>query len=418
MARKRNLRVQLLFAAILPVVAFTFAFSLVVATVGFTAEDIVFRRMVARTADELARSWPDPSASVHLLPGVLAWRDASQIPAVVREQTDALPTGEHELHEVQLNGQRAEFFVAIREIAGRNDRLVVAQDVVQFEATESDAFVYWSVGIGVLLSMVVLAVSVRNCLRVLGALNQLELLADGDHGDGPEPPALEAFHDDEIGRIARQWKNARSRVLELLAKQKRFTRDASHELRTPLTAMRSSIELLETLPKSDDIARIVTRLRLATDEMLRLIQAFLWLARDESSSDSNESVQLARVIHQCVEDLPLVFRGGRERVSVDVVSTAEAQAPLAVVEIVVRNLILNALGHSGEGLVFVRLRGEDLVVRNRVCEESVEESGKGSFGFGLSIVTSLCERFGWELTVDPNQDGMFIVSVKFVCSPG
>jgi signal transduction histidine kinase len=413
MARKRNLRVQLLFAALLPVVAFTFAFALVVTTVGYTTEDIVFRRMVAGTADELAQSWPDSSPSVQLRPGIHAWRDSSQIPAVIRQQTDALPAGVHELYEVQINGQRAEFFVAIRELPGRNDRLVVAQDVVQFEATESDAFFYWSIGIGVLLSMVVLAVSVRNCLRVLGALNQLEILADYDHEDGHEPPALEAFHDDEIGRIARRWKSARDRVLDVLARQKRFTRDASHELRTPLTAMRSSIELLETLPKSDDIARIVARLRLATDEMLRLIQAFLWLARDEPSLDSNESVHLVRVIHRCVEELPLVFRGGRERVSVDMVGTAEAHAPLAVVEIVIRNLILNALGHSGEDQVFVRLREQHLVVRNRVCEDSVDDSCKGSFGFGLSIVTSLCERFGWELTVDPNQDSMFIVSVKF-----
>jgi signal transduction histidine kinase len=409
MARKRSLRVQLLFASLLPVVALTLAFALVVAAVGYTTEDIVLQRMVARTADELAQSWPDSSPSVQLAPGILAWRDSSQIPAIVRQQTDALPAGVHELHEVQIDGKRAEFFVAIRELPGRNERLVVAQEVVPLEATESDTFYYWSIGIGVLLSTVVLAVSVRNCLRVLGALNQLEMLTDDAH----EHPSMEAFHDDEVGRIARRWKSARDRVLDVLARQKRFTRDASHELRTPLTAMRSSIELLETLPKSDDIARIVARLRLATDDMLRLIQAFLWLARDEPSLHSHEPVLLVRVIERCVEELPLVFRGGRERVSVDMVGTAEAQAPLAVVEIVVRNLILNALGHSGGDQVFVQLREHHLVVRNLLCEDSVEEPCKGSFGFGLSIVTGLCERFGWELTIDPNQDSMFVVSVKF-----
>jgi hypothetical protein len=98
MARKRSLRVQLLFASLLPVVALTLAFALVVAAVGYTTEDIVLQRMVARTADELAQSWPDSSPSVQLAPGILAWRDSSQIPAIVRQQTDALPAGVHELH--------------------------------------------------------------------------------------------------------------------------------------------------------------------------------------------------------------------------------------------------------------------------------------------------------------------------------
>lgn len=413
MARRRSLRVQLLLAALLPVVAIALAFGLVVTAVGYTTEDIVFRRLVARAADELAHSWPDASPSAQLPLGIQVWRDSSQIPESVRKQTDVLPVGVHELNEVQINGQRAEFFVAIRELAGQSDRLVVAQDVVQFEATENESFIYGIVGIGALLSMLVLAVSVRNCLRVFCAINQLERICDGAPVGRDEPAVLAAFHDDEIGRIASRWKGAQDRVIELLAREKRFTRDASHELRTPLTAMRSSIELLEALPKADNIARIVARLRLATDEMLRLIQAFLWLAREEPSFDTSESVQLVPVIHRCVEELPLIFRGGRERISLDIDGNAEAQSPLAVVEIVIRNLILNALGHSGEGQVLVRLRGQHFVVSNQVCEDSTEDSDEGSFGFGLSIVTSLCDRFGWDFTIDPDQGGRFVVAVHF-----
>jgi signal transduction histidine kinase len=154
-------------------------------------------------------------------------------------------------------------------------------------------------------------------------------------------------------------------------------------------------------------------MRLATDDMHRLIQAFLWLARDRPPVEHNDAVALIDVVQQCIDELPLVFAGGGERIRLELEGDAEVQAPRAVVEIVVRNLVLNALGHSDEGHVLTRGSGSLLTVQNRVCDRSPMDKGHGSFGFGLSIVTSLCERFGWTLDIDANTNGMFTVSVTF-----
>lgn len=415
MARERSLRARLLSAAILPAVALSVAYSIAVVAVGHLTEELILERVLASIADELAESWPDKPTGVLLRPGLRVWRNPSEIPPELGSVLEGLSPGVHELDDVDFEGERTEFFVAIRELPDSSHPLVVAQEAVLYEATESYGLMYWATGVGILISSLALGVSVRNCLQVFRALDRLEKLIDEERTEGEIEAGLAEFHEDEIGRIARRWYTARGRVFSMLARQERFARDASHELRTPLTVMRGAIELLESGSGGADerSTRPLQRMRLATDDMHRLIQAFLWLARDRPLVEHDDAVPLVDVAQRCIDELPLVFGGGGERIRLELEGNAEVQAPRAIVEIVVRNLVLNALGHSGEGQVLTRVSDELLTVRNQVCDRSPMDKGQGSFGFGLSIVTSLCERFGWGLDIDSNVNGMFAVSVAF-----
>jgi signal transduction histidine kinase len=91
-------------------------------------------------------------------------------------------------------------------------------------------------------------------------------------------------------------------------------------------------------------------------------------------------------------------------------------APSGVIDVVVRNLLQNALrDRDPGGIVHVSLGGGRLIVANPTTA-----SGRGGLGahsgerhgFGLSIVGDLCARFGWEFQVRP-EAAHFEVVVDF-----
>jgi signal transduction histidine kinase len=81
--------------------------------------------------------------------------------------------------------------------------------------------------------------------------------------------------------------------------------------------------------------------------------------------------------------------------------------------VVVSNLLRNACSYTDEGQIEVRLESDHFVVRDtgigmnsdamqRAFEPfyRADDARQHSAGLGLSIVSRLCQRFGWKIELD------------------
>jgi signal transduction histidine kinase len=79
----------------------------------------------------------------------------------------------------------------------------------------------------------------------------------------------------------------------------------------------------------------------------------------------------------------------------------------SIVKVVLSNLLRNAIEHTSDGLIFIRLQGRILSIEDtgegiavdqleRVFERSYSTKQQGT-GMGLDLVRRLCERFNWKI---------------------
>jgi signal transduction histidine kinase len=228
---------------------------------------------------------------------------------------------------------------------------------------------------------------------------------------------LEVQGDDELAELARTFNGMIARLdtsfstlEEAYEAQKRFVADASHELRTPLSRIKLVSSSMLTQPASDEEKTHALRtIDTTTDEMTRLIEGLLQLARAEAGALvlARERVDLAAVARDAVESLA----------ETRVVITGEGAAaadPDAVRRIVV-NLVSNALRHAAHR-VEVTVSGPTLTVTDdgegiapehlvRVKErfyraDASRTKASGGAGLGLAICDSLARAMGGTLTVE------------------
>lgn len=206
------------------------------------------------------------------------------------------------------------------------------------------------------------------------------------------------------------------RVERDLEREKVFARDAGHELRTPLAVFKGSLDLLERnqdRPKHDLDA--LQRMRRTADNMQTLLQTLLILAREELPVVSEVAASLNQAV--CKEADLLSDLAARRRVALTISEGTQVQvdAPTEMLEILISNLVRNAVNYSPGGRVELVVEPDALIVRDSGVGMSEEEQqqlyqafyrGAGGrnqangHGLGLAIVKRIADRYGWDLTVE------------------
>ena len=164
------------------------------------------------------------------------------------------------------------------------------------------------------------------------------------------------------------------RLDTFIERERIFTRDASHELRTPIAVFKGSLDLLQRKDdRSEDDVKAFKRMRRTVDDMEGLIETLLLLARGEEVERIHEIRCLNELIPGYVEQLaPMAEERGLDLL-IDEQAQLWVKAPSRVIQIILTNLLRNAINYTQQGSVIVRIRKNTISVIDTGIGMSPEE---------------------------------------------
>lgn len=199
--------------------------------------------------------------------------------------------------------------------------------------------------------------------------------------------------------------------LKAYQNQKEFTENAAHELQTPLAVFQSKLDMLLQEPTlNPNQAEILQSLYEAASRLSKVNKNLLLLAKIENNQyASSETVNVGNLIEDV---LPHFYRQALSRnltISADIKDAPILNGSRPLVEIMINNLILNAITHNRmNGSIAIKATAKELVISNtgeaqklnpdnlfkRFAKSSKSISGSG---LGLSIIKQICQRHNWQI---------------------
>jgi signal transduction histidine kinase len=237
---------------------------------------------------------------------------------------------------------------------------------------------------------------------------------------------LRRTSDSDVIKLIDALDHFTERLEQFIQREKNFTRDASHELRTPLAVIKSSLALLQKrsdfLPnENQSIARIDHTLR----DMESLIETLLLLAREESSPLPEEDVLINDLLIMLMEQINQAI--GNDKVSLEIEQNCLLLIPAAekVLAILFSNLLRNAFIYTRQGVISITIGDRQVSISDTgigMSQHQLEHvfepfyrahADSNGHGLGLTIVTQLCNRYGWKLKIRSKQGEGTRITVIF-----
>jgi len=326
---------------------------------------------------------------------------------------------DHGFAEALAGGERWRVFV-VRDEA-RNFEVQVGQQLEKrFDILEELADSLWLPVLGFLLLLALVCWILTG--RVLKPLRQT---AASIAAKTPSDLTLvdTAGQAREVLPIVQSLNGVLGRLDAALQAERRFTADAAHELRTPLAGLHMHVQLLQR--QHPELASSFQKLRQDITRSTALVDSLLTLAR-------LDPLAREQLVRQPVPLAPLFERvagmHAQEAAARGIAlalrcEIAEVQADPQMLEIVLRNLVDNALRycpdgsrieieavpHAGGARIAVRDNGPgvDAASRQRLTERFFRVLGQGQqgSGLGLSIVKRIADLHGTGLAFGPGIDG-------------
>ncbi|MFI1014644.1 ATP-binding protein [Streptomyces sp. NPDC020965] len=224
--------------------------------------------------------------------------------------------------------------------------------------------------------------------------------------------------DDELKELGDTLDALLARLEKAFDSQRRFIANASHELRTPLATQRTAIQVGLSAPTPEELAMTKQVLLDTNRRSERLIEGLLMLARGERGLEQRDEVDLGAVAAE---------EARRHGVTADVSRSGTVEGSRLLLTQLVGNLTANAVAYNVPGgRVTVTVVGGVLTVENTgpvVAADDIpalfepfrrgegrDRMGPGA-GLGLSIVRSIAEAHGGEVTAGPGPEGGLTVTV-------
>jgi signal transduction histidine kinase len=189
--------------------------------------------------------------------------------------------------------------------------------------------------------------------RALRSLHQVTTTAQRLSTDTLDQRIDHAGPDDEVKELADTFDAMLDRLSGAFGSQQRFVANASHELRTPLAVMRTEIDVTLADPDAsvEELRRMGTVVRAASDRANDLIEALLLLARTEAQAGRLEKQVLVDLAVGVRTTLAAISREtGRLQLTVETdFRPALVLGDPNLLERLAGNLVENAVRHNVDG---------------------------------------------------------------------
>jgi two-component system sensor histidine kinase QseC len=296
------------------------------------------------------------------------------------------------------------------------------------EQTDTRDDILWAVLQGVLLPLLLalplLALLLWWAVRHgLAPLRQLSQALGRRQPQALEPVVLKDVPT-EIEPLVQALNGLFGRIDAMVAAERRFTADAAHELRTPIAAIRTQAQV--ALGAGNDTAQRDHALQFTLagcDRATRLVEQLLTLSRLEAAANPGAAlplstpIDLSAVTRRTCADLAPASLQRQQELTLDAPAACLVTGDDALLGVLVRNLIDNALRYSPDGAT-VQV---SVAQRSGQVELQVQDSGPGltdpeiarlgerfyrvlgsdqpGSGLGWSIVKRIADAFAADIQV-------------------
>jgi len=226
----------------------------------------------------------------------------------------------------------------------------------------------------------------------------------------------------EVAPLVTRLNSLFADIMRALENERRFTADAAHELRTPLAALKAQAQVALASVDAAERQHALTQILVGCDRATHLVAQLLTLARlDAETPQQMQSIALRPI----AEEVMAMSAGEAIERRCDLVlgdGDAQVRGDAVLLQVLLRNLVDNALRHGGgtqidvsiiqnEGraMLTVSDNGRGIAadetghVRQRFYRSASADS-PGS-GLGLSIVGRIAELHGGTIGIGPPAKG-------------
>ncbi|MBC7653157.1 MAG: HAMP domain-containing histidine kinase [Oligoflexus sp.] len=218
---------------------------------------------------------------------------------------------------------------------------------------------------------------------------------------------------EEFQKLNKEITHLIEKNVSVFDQQKTFIENASHELQTPLAILKSKIELFlqngELTKKQLDI---INTIHIPLGRISRINKNLLLLAKIENNQFSEtDHIDLPNLIKENLELLSDYISAKKIKIHVEIQSEEKIICNRTLIEILVNNLLINAIIHNiVSGEITIKYADDLLTLSNsgltKLDTQSVfkrfviANTENTNSGLGLSIVKEICNRYHWLIEYD------------------
>lgn len=185
---------------------------------------------------------------------------------------------------------------------------------------------------------------------------------------------------------------------------KEFTENASHEIQTPISIAKGKLELLQDGNLDEEQKKLVTEASKSLTNLSKLGNTLTLLAKiDNQEFEQKESVDVSNILEDILDEYEELIHLKGISLSKKVESDIEWNIHPVLLEILITNLLNNAIKHNltDGGFIKVYLENKQLIIENsgKPLNHQPEllfarfkkgNQSSSSLGLGLAIIQKIC----------------------------
>jgi len=226
----------------------------------------------------------------------------------------------------------------------------------------------------------------------------------------------------ELQQLVSELNQLFLRVSESYQREKRFTSDAAHELRTPLSIAKVHLQNVQQVSKDETVQAYVKKALQGIERLIHLVSQLLTLSRLESvETRLNDTVLLNGLLNDIQSELSELPENKSITVNKHYTGKVSLHGSETELRILLRNLLDNAFRYAEKNSdIEVSLNPHQLRIFNQCApgnlitgsteglferfKRGTQTQAEGS-GLGLAICQQVCERYGYQLTLNVIREG-------------